>query len=658
MSRVRLGVAYYPEQWPRGRWELDASLMADAGLSIVRLGEFAWASLEPSRREFDLEWLDEAIGILAERGLDVVLGTPTAAPPAWLVDEHPEILPVRPEGRVRFGHRRHYCPNQPAFHAATESIVTVLAERFGRDSRVLGWQIDNELGGRCLCDTCAAVFQDWLRERYGSLDALNDAWGTAFWSQTYDAWSQIPLPDIAPRAPNPGLALDYRRFVSDSYVAYQALQAGILRLHCDERQFVTTNLMGFGFPEIDYHELARELDFVSWDNYPVLDPKRRWATPALSADAMRGLKERSVWVMEQQVGPLGWEQLLTPAREELRVWAFQAIAHGAEALVFFRWRTARFGTEQHWHGIVDADGETRSRYAQVAALSRELEPLAETLFGLAPAAAVAILHDYDSRFAAQVQPTHASLAYEDSVHTHYAALKSLGVDVDVVSPQADLSRYRIMVASNLRVVDETIAERLKAFVAAGGELVLAPRTGVRDRFGAVPERPLPAWLDELAGVHVVDYACLDEGAEARFGGTDGARAGGALHGWIEELEVDEADVVARFADGPFTGAPAVTAHGGTTYLAGCADTVTLASLYADLCARSGVSLLELPPGVEAVRCIGEERELLFLFNHGSRSREIRLDEPRRDLLSGDRIEGTVTIPGHDLAVLAPEVVRA
>jgi beta-galactosidase len=657
MNRVRLGVAYYPEQWPRDRWELDAALMADAGLSIVRLGEFAWSTIEPSRGEFDLEWLDEAIGILAERGLDVVLGTPTAAPPAWLVEEHPEILPVRTEGRVRFGHRRHYCPNQPAFQEASEAIVTVLAERFGHDRRVIGWQVDNELGGRCLCQTCAAVFRDWLRERYGSLDALNDVWGTVFWSQTYNRWSQIPLPDSPPRTPNPGLALDYRRFMSDSYVAYQSLQTQILRGRCEPRQFVTTNLMGFGFSELDYHELARELDFVSWDNYPILDPQRRWTTPALSADAMRGLKGRSVWVMEQQVGPLGWERLLTPARDELRVWVYQAIAHGAEAVVFFRWRTARFGTEQHWHGILDADGKARSRYAQVAELAGELEPLAETLFGLEPAAAVAILHDYDSRFAAQVQPTHDALAYEDSVHTHYAALRRIGVDVDVVSPTADLSRYRIVVAPNLRVLDETIAERLKTFVAAGGNLVLAPRAAVRDRFGAVPERPLPAWLDELAGVHVVDYACLDDGVEARFSGTDGARADGAFHGWVEEVEVDEAGVQARFVDGPFAGAPAITTRAGTTYLAGCAGEATLVGLYAGLCARAGLSLLELPPDVETVRCVNAERELLFLLNHSPSSRTIELDGVRRELLSGDRVERTVTIAGHGVAVLAPERVR-
>jgi beta-galactosidase len=298
------------------------------------------------------------------------------------------------------------------------------------------------------------------------------------------------------------------------------------------------------------------------------------------------------------------------------------------------------------------------RYAQVSDLSRELEPLSETLFGLERAASVAIVHDYDSRFAAQVQPTHDALRYEDSLHTHYAALKRLGVDVDVISPSADLSRYKLVVAPNLRVMDPTTAERLSAFVARGGRLVLAPRIAVRDRFGAIPERPIPAWLDTLAGLRVVDYACLADDAEVHFGPADGARSGGALHGWIEELDVFGAEVVARFLDGPFTGMPAVTSNAGTTYLAGCADEATLTTLYHDLCAPSGLSPIDLPTGVEAVHCTKDEQDLLFLFNHAPSARTIGIDGVRRDLLSGARIERTITIGAHDVAVLAPALVRA
>jgi beta-galactosidase len=647
MTGIRLGVAYYPEQWPRERWATDAGLMAEAGLSLARVGEFAWAPLEPQEGRFELDWLADAIGVLAEAGLDVVLGTPTAAPPAWLVAQYPEILPETLDGTVKFGHRRHYCPNQPALIEATERIVSALAERFGPDERVVGWQIDNEFGGRCACDRCASSFQEWLERRYGSLERLNDAWGTAFWSQTYSEWTQIPLPDRPPRAPNPGLALDYRRFVSDSFVDYQALQARIVRKHVRPGQFVTHNLMGFGFPELDYHELARELDFVSWDNYPILDPRRSWTSPALNADAMRGLKGRTFWVMEQQVGPIGWEWLLTPPRGQNRVWVYQAIAHGAEAVLFFRWRTARFGTEQHWHGILDADGSAGRRFDEVRQLAQELRALGERVAGCKPRAEIAIVHDYDSRFAAQVQPTHNTLAYEETVHQHYVALRRLGLGVDVVSAHAGLERYRIVVAPNLRVMDERLAEALASYVREGGQLVLAPRAAIKDRTNATPERPLPAWLDELAGVRVSDYAVLDETMTVRFDGSDGRRGGGTFAGWVEELEPFDSDVLLRYLDGPFAGGAAVTVRregaGATTYLGAVAGVESLCALYADVAADAGFAVQAPEDDVEVVRAVNEAGdEVVFVLNHVAEDRVVEVD--------GEH----VPLDGYDVAVLTPD----
>jgi beta-galactosidase len=627
-AKPRLGVAYYPEQWPRERWPVDAALMADAGLSLVRIGEFAWSRVEPARGRFDFGWLDDALDVFASVGLDVVLGTPTAAPPAWLIERHPEILPVHTDGRrAPFGNRRHYCPNAPAVREAAERVVSALGERYGRDARVVAWQIDNELGGRCYCDTCRERFQGWLEERYGSLDNLNESWGTAFWSQVYSSWGQIPLPPtdpvalpngFAPYAPNPGLALDFRRFASESLIGFLRLQVDVLRRHTRD-QPITHNLMGFAFGEVDYHALAAEVDFISWDNYPVLDATGRWSTPALAADTMRGLTGQPTWVLEQQVGALGWEMLLTPRRGEMRLHALQAIAHGAEAIFFFRWRTARFGTEQHWHGVLDADGRTGRRYRELCALADELSSLRHALADARPLAEAALLNDYDSRFALQAQPTNRMLAYEEHMQCHYEALRRLGLGVDVVAPAADLSRYALVVAPNLYVVDPAVSEALRRYVDEGGVLVLSPRAGVKDRANALPERPVPAWLDELAGLEVVDYASEREPVPV-------AIDGGSFAGWYEEVELKGARPLALYSSGEFAGSPAVAVndvgHGRVVYIAGVADVETLRGFLRRVC-DTGV---ELPDGVELVRLASESNgELSFLLNHADEERKVELD---------------------------------
>jgi beta-galactosidase len=666
-GRIRLGAAYYPEQWPRERWPVDAELMAEAGLSLVRIGEFAWARLEPAEGRLDFAWLDDALEDFASAGLSVVLGTPTAAPPAWLVERYPEILPRGPDGRLLgFGHRRHYCPNQPAFHEATERIVAALAERYGEDARVVAWQIDNELSGRCFCDRCHGAFQDWLEARYSSLDELNGRWGTAFWSQTYSSWRQIPLPALGPvplphgflpQSPNPGLALDFRRFSSESAIRYLALQARVLRARCARRQLITHNLMGFGFGEIDYHRLAKALDVVSWDNYPVLDRQGRWSTAALAADAMRGLKGAAVWVLEQQVGPLGWELLRTPERGQLRLHAYQAIAHGAEALVFFRWRTARFGTEQHWHGIIDHDGRPRRRFREVCSLVREVGRLEGSLAGALPTADAAILNDYDSRFALQGQPTNPALRYEETIRRHYEGLRRLGLGVDLVSTAADLARYRLVVAAGLYVVDRELAARLAAYVEAGGVLVLAPRSGVKDRWNALPERPLPAWLDELAGLEIADYASVGEEARVAFAWEDERPPAGDFAGWWEELELKGARPLARYLNGAFAGTAAVTEReagaGRVVYLAGAAEGPTLVALYRRLATEARLDVLELPDGVETVRLGATADGLLFLLNHADDQRAVELGAVRwRDLVAERDGEGVIELPPFGVALVS------
>ena len=651
---VRLGVAYYPEQWPKSRWRVDAGMMADAGLTVARVGEFAWSALEPQPGRFELDWMEEAIGVLAASGLNVVIGTPTASPPAWLVESHPEIQPVDIDGRRhRFGNRRHYCPNQPSYHHATERVVGALVRRFGVDSRVIGWQIDNEFGGYCYCNRCRARFQEWLGDRYESLEQLNEAWGTSFWSQTYTVWEHIPVPQREPLDPNPSLALEYRRFMSDSYVRYQSLQAVLVREHCRD-QFVTHNLMGFKFAEIDYGKLAAGLDIVSWDNYPGLNPTAGQFSAALDADAMRGLKGKKTWVMEQQAGPVGWGTILSPAPGQVRLWAYQAIAHGAEAVLFFRWRTARFGTEQHWHGILDADGTARRRYADVRDLSSELGRLGRLLAAATPHADVALVHDYDSRFALQVQPTNDTLAYEATVLRHYQALRTLGLGVDVLPGLTRLEGHRLVVAPSLYLVDAEMASALSRYVLGGGTLVVAPRTAVKDRFNTVPERPLPVWLDELSGVRVIDYQSLGADRGVRV---EGRSIDGEFRGWYEDLETSGAEILATYSDGAFAGSPAVTSCraglGVTVYIGGAATQATLEALYHHICGGLGLDMIQLPPELEAVRLEGTGNgELVVLLNHSDRGTRLSLDGYRWfDHLSGARGEGLFELGAYGVALL-------
>lgn len=663
----RLGVAYYPEQWPRARWRTDAALMAEAGLSLVRIGEFAWAMLEPEPGRFEFDWFDEAIEVLGEAGLEIVLGTPTAAPPVWLSERHPEIHRVRADGRaVPFGHRVHYCPNQPAFHEATERIVSALGDRYGRDGRIVAWQIDNELGGRCFCERCREAFQDWLRERYGSLENLNESWGTAFWSQIYTSWRQIPLPEGAPvplpdgflpYSPNPGLALDYRRFAAESFVRFQSLQIRVLRERCSPEQRITHNVMSLDNREIDHRALAEELDFASWSNYPVLAGS--WWRSGMSADAMRTLKGNGpVWVLEQQVGPLGWEMLRTPRRGQLRLLTYQAIAHGAEAVVYFRWRTARYGTEQHWHGLLDYDARAGRRYREVKELAGELARLRAPLAGGEPVADAALLYDSDSRFALQVQPTNLALGYEETQRRHYEALRRLGLGLDVVSRAADLSRYRLVAAPNLYVLDPALAGTLAEYVDQGGWLVLAPRCGFKDRCNAVPDRPLPAWLDELAGLVVTDYASVADTEAVHFSGTGLA---GEFAGWYEELELRGAHALASYAEGEFAGAPAVAEQafgsGRVTYLAGAAGEPALRGLYRELCPPRGLPVAELPDGVETIRIEGTTNgPLLFVLNHASAERTVEVDGAWLDLIGETSGAGEVALPPHGVALLSTAAV--
>jgi beta-galactosidase len=659
------GVDYYPEHWPEERWPIDARLMAEAGVNIVRLAEFAWSRLEPQEGRFDFDWLDRAIEGLVAQGIRVILGTPTASPPPWLMEAHPDLYRVDDQGRrLTFGNRREYCPNHPLYHDYTRAIVTALAEHYAEHPHVVGWQIDNEFGDHCYCSVCRRAFQDWLRHRYAGLAALNAAWGTIFWSHVYTEWAQIPVPAATGGSPNPGLALDFARFASDSYVAYQQFQIDILRRHT-ARQFITHNLMGFKYGKLNYYDLARSLDLVSWDNYPrtqwsftaELDP----SGPALAAATMYGLKGQPFWVMEQQAGPGGWELVSAmPRPGELRLWAYQQIAHGADGLVFFRWRTARYGTEQYWHGLLEHDARPGRRYEEVARLGAELRRAGEKIPESRVEAPVAMLLSYDSRFAFQIQPNNPGYSYAEHFHALYRACHERNVAVAVVDATDDLSSYRLVLAPPLYVLPAAVAANLESYVRAGGTLVCFFRSGVKDAANAVVNQPLPGLLAELCGVEVTSYDSLPPGVE---NGLEWAvpelanAAPGRARAWVDILTPGSAEIVARYTQDYYAGQPAITRNrygsGSAVYIGTIGDAATHATLVDWLIGQTGVTApLTAPAGVDiSVRNHASGR-LLFGLNPTALSQDVQLDGPYHNLLGEPiRVEGTLTLAPRDVWIL-------
>lgn len=655
------GADYYPEHWPEERWAADAEMMAEARLNVVRLAEFAWARLEPEPGRFDFAWLDRAIETVAARGIQVVLGTPTAAPPAWLVRRNPEVLRVTADGRrVHFGFRRSVCLVSPAYREHSARIVRAMAEHYRDHPAVVGWQIDNEFGchnsARCYCEECGRAFQGWLRTRYGTLEALNEAWGTVFWSHTYDDWAEIPLPFADVELPNPGQALDYRRFASDANVAYQRLQVEILRELCPGH-FVTHNMMANQFQELNYFDLARDLDFVSWDNYPdfhTADP----AALAFNHTQIRGWKGANFWVMEQEAGPPGNRVLApTPRPGNIRLWSYQAIAHGAEAIVYFRWRTATFGAEEYWHGILDHHGRPGRRYDEVQRMGRELQRVGDQIVGAEVRAEVALVFDWDSAFAFQVQPNSPQFNYIEHLSRYYAPLHRRNVPVDVVPWSADLRRYKLVLAPALYLLPPEAAAHLQGYVERGGTILFDVRTGAKDAYNRVAAGPLPGLVAELCGVVVDEYDALPPEVSAPLV-FDNPTADEALEGgvWCDVLSPQGAKVMARYGGRYYACRPAVTVNacgrGRAVYVGTVGNPAAYDRLLESLLQSVGVQpLLTTPPGVEvAARWQGTQR-LLFVLNHTGTPQTVSLPAEYQDLLSGQVLNGAATLPPKEVWIL-------
>ena len=652
-----VGVDYYPEHWARERWETDARMMQEAGFNIVRLAEFAWIFLEAEEGRFTWDLFDEALGILRAHGISAIMCTPTAAMPAWAPRKYPEVMAQRGDGeRIVWGVRKNNCFSSGAYRLLSERITRAMAEHFAATPNVIGWQTDNEFGHPvCYCATCRQEFQDWLRHKYGSVEGLNAAWGTHFWGHNVRRWEEVVIP-TEPGGHNPSALLDWQRFFSWLNVRFQREQVQILREVCPQH-FVTHNFMGL-FSELNYYDLAEDLDFVAWDNYPV------WGAPevpygaAAAADVMRGLKRQNFWIMEQTAGPGGWGSFgRNPRPGEIRKVGYQQLAHGADGQLWFRWRTCTAGREQYWHGLLGHDGRGLRRYREAAQTAQEYHRLAPELTGTTVEPQVAMIYDYESIWALRLQPGFPQNDYHQTMLRYYGALLRAGVNVDMVRPGQELAGYKLVLAPDLYVMPDPLAERLGAYVQGGGVLLVDCRSGVKDETNLAHERTLPGLLSAPLGITIEEYEAVPEGVEMRLTGALVGQQHFTAHQYADWLTPQGAEALAGYQAWYLEEFAALTRHqygAGAGYYLGTVvkEPEFYDALMAELLGRAGIQPLVSPPlGVEVSVRTGGGKKLVFLVNHTEQEVVVRVPEGGTELLSGKPAGGTVSLGVYGVAVV-------
>ncbi|MEY4574820.1 MAG: hypothetical protein RL251_942 [Pseudomonadota bacterium] len=622
--------------------------MYDLGLRYVRIGEFAWGRIEKAEGLFDWAWMDRAIDVLGAAGLKVVLGTPTATPPKWLCEKYPDILPVDINtGQVRgFGSRRHYDFSSETYLVQAERITAAMAARYGSHPHVAGWQTDNEL---CCHDTTMSAspaalekFRAYCAQRYGTIAALNAAWGNVFWSMEYDHFDQIDPPFFTVCETNPAHRLAYRRFASEQVVRFHDVMISAIRRHAAPHQWVTHNIIPPATTGVDNAALTRELDFVSYDNYPLgfsdqlmakasadeWKPFMRTGHPDLAAlnfDSVRGLSKGAWWVMEQQPGPVNWApHNPRPAPGMVRHWTLQAFAHGAACVAYFRWRQVPFAQEQMHAGLRRPDDMPAAAWAEVEQAASDMQLLGD-LSVVAAKSPVAIIIDPVSGWVDDIERQGAGYRYDAVVFQYYRALRGLGVDVDFVSAgDAQLAGYRLVIVPTMAVVDDAAFD---ALTASDGILLFGPRAGAKTDEFSMSEGLPPGRLRDFVPIKVTSVETLraDCGGSIAYKGADYESGR-----WRETIEVGDADIIATYEDG----APAAVRAGRSIYLATLTDDAFLTNLLVDLCAEADVQITPLPPTLRLRR----RGELTFAFNLDSANARAPAPAGAEFVIGGSDIE--------------------
>lgn len=640
------GVDYYPEHWDKAEWKHQAALMKEGGFNTVRIGEFAWKLFERQEGEFDFSLMDEAIQILSDNGIKIIMGTPTAAPPKWLVNKY-DILQRDKYGRVKgWGSRRACCANNPVYIEKSKIIAEKMAEHYKDNQNIIAWQIDNEFGCHgstmCYCEHCRREFGNWLKKRYSSIDSLNKKWGTAFWSLDFDSFEDIILPAYnACENPhgdtwshNPSLDLEFRRFSSDSWVNYQKMQIDIIKTHTSAP--VTHNLMGH-FSDINAYDLSSALDFVSWDNYP----DTQWGDSeyeyvSMAHEIMYGAKDKNFVVMEEQAGPAGWDVMgATPRPNQLRLWTYHAIAHGAKGIVYFRFRTALFGMEQYWFGVLDHDGIPRRRFFELQKTGKEMQALENYITNSKNKYDALIVKSYDNAWGHQIKSHKAGFSYENLLYSYYKANADLNITTAVSC--RNLQKYKSVYMPAYNIIDENDVKEAKEYVRNGGVLVLTFRSGTRDKYNCVMPITPPGVFAEMAGIEVEEFDAL-----RREVIIDGEVSGKARL-WCDIIKPVTAKTICSYGSEYYKGRSAVTVNQygkGKVYYIGCdLDDHAMKKLVQLISEAAGIDTISAPAGVEIIKRSSSAGDYIMILNHNEH--EVTVDISGISLIDGKEFNGRI-----------------
>jgi beta-galactosidase len=675
------GVDYYPEHWtypyagtpeePESRWETDALLMEEAGINVVRMGEFAWGLYEPSEGEFHFDWMRRVMDTMGRHGIQVVLGTPTAAPPMWLAQRHPEILPVDERGLLRHeGTRRAYCFNCDVYWVYCQRIIRALAGELGTHPQLIAWQIDNGLAGHnthaSFNDETCRDWQAWLKAKYGTIEKLNDAMGLRFWGQMVTDWCQVPMPREAPTWHNPALMADWMRFSSDTIVAFVKMQADLLH-ELTPKCPVTSNLRALSRP-FDHFDVAEVLDFVSLDSNATV--KSRSSEIACEMDMMRSLKKANVktpdgepgfWVIEEKAGNVDWQEVNSLVRPGVvRMFTYQLLSRGASGVLYFLWRQPRFGSEKFYGGVLTHDGRGENHtYREICQLGEEMKLLAPAIKGTEVVADVCILISHENEWVMEYgwQPS-KEFKLKEHIQLFYNALHDRNISVDFARPTEDLTKYKLVIAPSLHMLAGGEADLLKLYVQNGGTLIGTCNTGLVDEHVIAPDSGYPHDLTDVFGLEVLEFDLLPPGEENNlaFKGTFPTSHLHPARIWCDLIEPRECQVLASYSKDFYAGKPAITINTFGLGRAIYVGTVSHQAFYYDLVTwlrqMCGLfPLLKVPDTIEVCMRQKDDAKIYFLINHQNSHVRIQFYKPMHDFLTGNTFSGNYDLPPHGVLVL-------